>query len=126
MTTTRKRLPPDRPSITHKVEILDATGGKYDLYITVGFYPRKDGKRGQPGELFLKMGKIGSTMRGVLDLLGVQTSMLLQYGVPLTVICKKIRGVSFEPSGTTNNANIPTCTSIADYVFSWLEKEFVK
>ena len=120
----RKRLPPNRESITHRVQIYDETGGATDGYITVGLYPIK--RKRKPGEMFLKTGKVGSTMRGLLDILGIQTSLLLQYGVPLTVICKKMKDVKFEPSGKTDNPQIPTCTSLTDYVFTWLEKEFTQ
>ncbi len=119
---TRKRLPSNRDSITHRVQIYDDTGGATDVYITVGLYPMK--RKRKPGEMFLKTGKVGSTMRGLLDILGIQTSLLLQYGVPLSVVCKKMKNVKFEPSGKTDNPQIPTCHSLADYIFTWLEMEF--
>ena len=119
---TRKRLPTDRTSITHRVEIQDERGGLYDIYMTVGLYPMK--RKQKPGELFLKSGKIGSSMRGMLDILGVQTSLLLQYGVPLQVICDKMKGVGFEPRGKTDDPDIPECKSISDYIFRWLELRF--
>ncbi|KKN47203.1 hypothetical protein LCGC14_0665440 [marine sediment metagenome] len=112
----RKRLPDERASVTHRVVIDWST----DLYIIVGLYPD-----GQPGELFLKVGKVGSTLRGLLDILGIWTSILLQVGVPLDDLCEKMIGVSFEPKGRTNNKDIPECASIADYTFRWLRWRFL-
>lgn len=112
----RMRLPDERASITHRVTIDYST----DLYIIVGLYPD-----GQPGELFLKVGKVGSTLRGLLDILGIWTSMLLQVGVPLDDLCHKMIGVSFEPKGRTSNPAIRDCSSVADYVFRWLKLKFL-
>ena len=113
----RRRLPDERQSVTHRVTIDWGT----DLYIIVGLYPN-----GQPGELFLKVGKVGSTLRGLLDILGIWTSMLLQVGVPLDDLCEKMIGVSFEPKGRTSNPDIPECSSVADYVFRWLKRKYVE
>ncbi len=113
----RRRLPDERESVTHRITIDYST----DLYIIVGLYPN-----GQPGELFLKVGKVGSTLRGLLDILGIWTSMLLQVGVPLDDLCDKMIGVSFEPKGRTSNPDIPECSSVADYVFRWLKRKYVE
>ena len=56
----RRRLPDERTAVTHKFEIAGHEG-----YITVGLYPD-----GQPGEIFLKMAKEGSTIGGLMDTLG--------------------------------------------------------
>ncbi|KKM72278.1 hypothetical protein LCGC14_1422080 [marine sediment metagenome] len=111
----RQRLPDERTSVTHRVTIDYGT----DLYIIVGLYPD-----GRPGELFLKVGKVGSTLRGLLDILGIWTSILLQVGVPLDDLCNKMIGVSFEPRGRTSNKDIRDCSSIADYTFRWLKQRF--
>ncbi len=121
---TRKRLPADRNSITHRVEIQDERGGVCDVYMTVGLYPLK--AKEKPGELFLKSGKMGSAMRGMLDIVGLQASLLMQYGVPLQVICDKMKGVGFEPCGKTDDPDIPECKSVPDYVFRWMEKRFLE
>ena len=111
----RKRLPETRHSITHRVEITDPSSGTYDLYIVVGLYPN-----GRPGELFLKMGKVGSTVNGLLDVIGVLSSLLLQYGASPAHLQEKLSSTAFVPAGTTSNPAIPTCTSLADYVFRWI------
>ncbi len=117
---TRRRLPETRKSVTHKVTITDPTTGPIDVYIIVGFY-----EDGSPGELFLKVGKWGSTLHGLLDVIGIETSLLLQYGIPLHQIASKLRGMKFVPEGATDNPAVATCLSLVDYIFTWLEKEYV-
>jgi ribonucleoside-diphosphate reductase alpha chain len=107
----RRRLPDERHSITHKFEISGLKG-----YITVGLY-----EDGQPGEIFISMQKIGSTMRGILDALAVSLSWNLQYGVPLEELVRKFTHVRFEPSGMTSNREIPIAKSIIDYIASGLQ-----
>ena len=85
----------------------------------VGFY--KDGK---PGELFIKTGKWGSTLNGLLDTIGIEVSIHLQYGIPLEKLSRKLRGLKFDPYGPTDDPNIPECSSIVDYIFTWMEKTF--
>ena len=70
---TRKRLPKSRPSITTRFTVGGAEG-----YMTAGSYP-DDGL----GEVFLKLGKQGSTLAGVMDAFSIAVSIGLQYGVPL-------------------------------------------
>src|SRR3990170_3678476 len=102
----RRRLPTTRQSITHRVAITDYHGGTLDVYIIVGFYPATRRRKARAGELFIKVGKEGSTLRGLLDVIGIQTSLLLQNGVPLADICVKMEDISFEPAGHTDNPNI--------------------
>ncbi len=112
---TRRRLPDERPSITHKFSIAGHEG-----YITVGLY-----EDGSPGEMFLKMSKEGSTISGLMDTIAVMTSVSLQYSVPLEFFVNKFSHVRFEPSGFTNNKDIPIAKSIIDYVFRWLGLKFL-
>ncbi len=111
----RRRLPDERSAITHKFEIQGHEG-----YITVGVYP--DGK---PGEVFIKMAKEGSTISGLMDALATQTSVALQYGVPLEVMVNKFSHMRFEPAGMTRNRQIPIAKSIVDYIFRWLASRFL-
>lgn len=120
----RKRLPATRPSITHRVEIQDSVGGVHDIYLIVGLYPANGRRKTRPGELFIKVGKEGSTLRGLLDVIGIQTSLLLQTGMALREIAAKMKDVTFEPSGRTDDPSIPECSSMVDYIFRWMEKEF--
>jgi ribonucleoside-diphosphate reductase alpha chain len=111
----RKRLPADRPAICHKFDVAGHEG-----YLHVGFH-----EDGTPGEIFIKMAKEGSTVSGLMDTIGVLTSMALQYGVPLEVLVAKFGHVRFEPSGFTKNPDIPMAKSLIDYVFRFLETRFL-
>jgi ribonucleoside-diphosphate reductase alpha chain len=111
----RRRLPAERSALTHKFDIAGHEG-----YITVGLYPD-----GQPGEIFLKMAKEGSTVSGLMDTLATTISVALQYGVPLRDLVNKFAHVRFEPSGFTGNQEIPIAKSIVDYIFRWLGSRFL-
>jgi ribonucleoside-diphosphate reductase alpha chain len=111
---TRERLPETRKAVTHKFQIADLDG-----YIIVGLYPN-----GRPGEVFLKMGKEGSTVGGLLDAVGILTSVALQHGVPLRQLTSKLSHVRFEPSGFTQNKDMGYAHSILDYIYRWLQASF--
>jgi len=111
----RRRLPDTRHSITHKFSVAGHEG-----YLTVGLY-----EDGQPGELFITMAKEGSTVGGLMDVIGTCTSMALQYGVPLITLVDKFRHARFEPSGMTSNRDIPFAKSLIDYIFCWLGLQFI-
>jgi len=111
----RRRLPDERRSITHKFDIQGHEG-----YITVGMY-----EDGTPGEVFITMAKEGSTIRGLMDAFATQTSVALQYGVPLNVMVNKFSHMRFEPNGFTKNPELPIAKSIIDYIFRWLASRFL-
>jgi ribonucleoside-diphosphate reductase alpha chain len=111
----RERLPHTRRSLTHKFNIQGHEG-----YVTVGFYPD-----GRPGEVFITMAKEGSTIGGLMDVLGTSISIGLQYGVPLEVFVNKFAHSRFEPAGFTQNPDIPIAKSVGDYIFRWLGMEFI-
>ena len=112
----RKRLPDERPSITHKFSIAGHEG-----YLHVGLYPDIN----MPGEIFITMAKEGSTLSGVMDAFATGISLALQYGVPLEDLCSKFSHTRFEPSGFTNNRQIPIAKSITDYIFRYLSLKFL-
>jgi ribonucleoside-diphosphate reductase alpha chain len=109
----RRHLPETRRSENHQFNIAGHEGR-----VTVGFFDD-----GTPGEIFIAMANEGSTIAGLLDVIAVQTSLLLQYGVPLEVIVRKMGAVKFPPAGHTNSTAIPQASSIIDYVFRWLRLE---
>ncbi len=130
----RKRMKPERKSITHKFTII---GGERVIsedeegrpviknvdvkgYITVGLYDD-----GNPGEIFLSIGKQGGPY-AVYDSLMTVLSVGLQYGIPLSVFVNKFKHTQFEPAGITKNESIPMAKSILDYVARWLEMSFQK
>ena len=110
----RTRLPDTRDSVTHKFSISGHEG-----YLTVGLYPD-----GNPGEVFIKMAKQGSTVSGLVDTIAVLISVALQYGVPLESLVAKFEHTRFEPSGHTTNPEVGPASSISDYVFRWLGLRF--
>ena len=111
----RHRLQQERASVTHKFGIAGHEG-----YITVGLYPT-----GQPGEIFIKMAKEGSTVSGLMDAFATSISLALQHGVPLKVLCEKFAHTRFEPSGWTGNEQIGYAKSLMDYIFRWLNLRFL-
>ena len=114
-TTTRRKLPDERKSITHKFDIAGHEG-----YITVGMY-----EDGSPGEIFVMMSKQGSTISGLMDSFATAISYALQYRVPLQFLVDKFAHMRFEPSGFTKNPQIPYAKSIVDYLFRWLASKFL-
>jgi len=111
----RRRLPATRHSLTHKFAIEGHEG-----YITAGLYDD-----GSPGEIFVTMAKEGSTLSGMLDAFATSISLTLQYGVPLHDTVQKFSHMRFEPSGRTENPEIPVALSIVDYIFRWLASQFL-
>jgi len=111
----RRRLPSERPAITHKFSIAGHEG-----YLTVGMYDD-----GTPGEIFIVMAKEGSIVSGLMDAFATAISMTLQYGVPLKVLVDKFSHMRFEPSGFTGNQDIPIAKSVLDYIFRWLALKFL-
>jgi ribonucleoside-diphosphate reductase alpha chain len=111
----RRRLPAERTAMCHKFDVAGHEG-----YLHVGFY-----EDGTPGEIFIKMAKEGSTISGLMDTVGVLTSMALQYGVPLEVLVQKFSHVRFEPSGFTKNQDVPMAKSLIDYIFRFMGVRFL-
>jgi ribonucleoside-diphosphate reductase alpha chain len=112
----RRKLPDERVASTHKFSIAGHEG-----YLTTGLY-----EDGTPGEIFLKMAKEGSTVSGLMDTIATMTSIALQYGVPLKALVDKFSHTRFEPSGFTNNKEIPIAKSVMDYVFRHLGNRFLE
>ncbi|MDQ1286970.1 MAG: ribonucleoside-diphosphate reductase alpha chain [Actinomycetota bacterium] len=111
----RTRLPRRRPSQT-----ISFTVGGAEGYLTAGSYP-DDGL----GELFLKFGKQGSTLAGVMDAFSIAVSIALQYGVPLETYVEKFTNMRFEPAGLTDDPDVRMAQSIMDYVFRRLALDYL-
>jgi ribonucleoside-diphosphate reductase alpha chain len=114
-TATRKRLPKSRPSITTSFMVGGAEG-----YMTAGAYAD-----GALGEVFLKLGKQGSTLAGVMDAFSIAVSIGLQYGVPLETFVEKFTNLRFEPAGMTDDADIRMAQSMMDYIFRRLALDYL-
>jgi ribonucleoside-diphosphate reductase alpha chain len=113
---TRRRMPRERQSITHKFSI-----GGHEGYITAGMYDD-----GTVGEIFLTdVGKEGSTLRGMMNSFATAVSIALQYGVPLQTLVSKFAYMRFEPEGITQNPEIPFAKSMPDYIMRWLASRFL-
>ena len=111
----RKRLPKKRPSATVSFSVGGAEG-----YMTAGSYP-DDGL----GEVFLKLGKQGSTLAGVMDAFSIAISIALQYGVPLEAYVSKFVNMRFEPAGLTDDPDIRMAQSMMDYIFRRLALDYL-
>src|ERR1700686_4841052 len=111
----RHKLKEERMSVTHKFNV-----GGHEGYIIVGLYPD-----GEPGEIFIKMAKEGSTVSGLMDSFALAVSISLQHGVPLKLFCEKFAHTRFEPSGWSSNPDIGFAKSIMDYIFRWLQMRFL-
>ena len=111
----RKRLPKTRTSRTTSFSVGGAEG-----YLTSGSYDD-----GGLGEVFLKLGKQGSTLAGVMDAFSVSISIALQYGVPLEAFVSKFVNMRFEPAGMTDDKDIRMAQSIMDYIFRRLALDYL-
>ena len=92
----RARLPRQRPATVTWFSVAGAEG-----YMTASTYP-DDGL----GEVFLKLGKQGSTLAGVMDAFSIAISVGLQYGVPLETYVAKFTNMRFEPAGLTDDPDV--------------------
>ena len=103
----RRRLPRQRPATVTRFSVAGAEG-----YMTASSYP-DDGI----GEVFLKLGKQGSTLAGVMDAFSVAISVGLQYGIPLDSYVAKFTNMRFEQAGLTDDPDIRIASSVMDYIF---------
>jgi ribonucleoside-diphosphate reductase alpha chain len=60
-----------------------------------------------------------------MDSFATSISIALQYGVPLRDLVNKFSHMRFEPSGRTENNEIPVAQSIVDYIFRWMASQFL-
>ena len=111
----RRELPRVRTSKTIEFKISDLKG-----YVTVGEF-----EDGQPGEIFITVAKMGSTLAGLMDAFGRSVSYGLQYGVPLKAYVRGMSSTNFAPFGSTDDPDIKTATSIVDYIFRRLALEYL-
>jgi ribonucleoside-diphosphate reductase alpha chain len=111
----RRRLPKKRPSQTVSFTVGGAEG-----YLTTGSYP-DDGL----GEVFIKLGKQGSTLAGVMDAFSIAVSVGLQYGIPLESYVSKFTNLRFEPAGMTDDPDIRLATSVMDYLFRRIALDYL-
>ncbi|WP_374929218.1 vitamin B12-dependent ribonucleotide reductase [Kytococcus sedentarius] len=111
----RRRLPKRRTAQTTSFAVGGAEG-----YLTAGTY-----EDGSLGEIFLKFGKQGSTLAGVMDAFSIAVSVGLQYGVPLETYVEKFSNLRFEPAGMTDDPDVRMAQSLMDYVFRRLALDYM-
>jgi ribonucleoside-diphosphate reductase alpha chain len=111
----KHELPRTRNSKTFEFHVADMKG-----FVTVGEY-----EDGTPGELFIRVAKQGSTLAGLMDSFAISVSHGLQYGVPLKSYVKTLSNMSFAPQGMTDDPEIKTATSIIDYIFRRLARDYL-
>lgn len=115
---TRFKLALKRLSHTHHFDI-----GSDDKntrgYVTAGMYDD-----GRIGDIFVFVSKEGSTLSGMIRAWSMSVSIGLQYGIPISVFVERFRYMNFEPNGWTKTKDIPQASSIVDYIFNWIEREF--
>ncbi|HWM17773.1 MAG TPA: vitamin B12-dependent ribonucleotide reductase, partial [Microbacterium sp.] len=104
-----------RQSITTSFSVGGAEG-----YMTSGAH-----ENGDLGEIFLKLGKQGSTLAGVMDAFSIAISISLQYGVPLETFISKFTNMKFEPAGLTDDPDVRMSQSVMDYVFRRLALDYL-
>lgn len=111
----RRELPRKRQSVTYRFEVSDLKG-----YFTVGEF-----EDGSPGELFIRAAKQGSTLSGMMDAFAISVSHGLQYGVPLKSYARGFMNMTFAPYGATDDPEVKTATSVIDYIFKRLAKDYL-
>ncbi len=116
---TRSTLPHDRSGVNHRFTI-----DGWKCYLRTGEYPN-----GALGEIFIEIAKEGSTISGLMEVIGVLTSISLQYGVPLKVLTEKFNNLGFVPAGIVTGAPEEFgqgfyAKSLIDYIFRWLDLRY--
>ena len=111
----RRPMPKVRTAKTFSFTVADSHG-----YVTVGEY-----EDGTPGEIFLNVAKMGSTLAGLMDSFARSVSYGLQYGVPLKTYVKGLSHMSFAPAGITDDPEIRTASSLMDYIFKRLALSYL-
>ena len=111
----RRELPKVRKSKTYSFRVADSHG-----YMTIGEYDD-----GTPGEIFMSLGKQGSTLAGFIDAFAISVSHGLQFGVPLKDYVKSFTSMTFAPSGITDDSDIRMASSLVDYIFRRLALDYL-
>jgi len=121
----RKKLPVTRVGSTLKFKILvnvsEGESTEVKGYVTTGEY-----EDGSLGEIFVKIGKPGSS-EAIYDEWATAVSIALQYGAPVDVLLDKHLNTRFEPSGRVVGVpGVTKCTSPLDLVARFLMNKYAK
>jgi ribonucleoside-diphosphate reductase alpha chain len=110
-----RKLPKTRTARTFEFKVADCKG-----YVTVGEF-----EDGSPAEMFLQVSKQGSTLAGIMDSFAISISRGLRNGVPLKSYASDFIGMSFAPAGVTDDPDIRTASSLMDYIFRRIAKDYL-
>lgn len=113
---TRRKLPKRRSGETEKFNI-----GGVEGYLIINTHPD-----GSFGEFFVELANDGSTLSGFVKSFAKTFSVAAQNQTPLKDLIRLHKNAVFEPRGMTGDPEVPTCTSIPDYIVQKLEKRFLK
>jgi ribonucleoside-diphosphate reductase alpha chain len=121
MTETRKLPAHRRAGNTFAFRIFpDGDGGDpLEGYITTGEF-----EDGALGEVFLVVSKHGGTIRGLMNGIAILISHCLQAGHTVDEVCGWIEGERFDPTGLTDDPDVPEVNSVLDYVARKLRAEY--
>jgi hypothetical protein len=83
---------------------------------------------GSLGEVLIRHGKQGGAGAGLMDSYAAALTVGIRYGVPLAELLRPGLGMSFVPSGHTDDPEIPRARSVVDYfsrrlALDWLPDE---
>lgn len=127
----RKKLPDERRGITQKFTIVardlnapDDDDGEIHTVSVVGYVSTGCYEDGRLGEVFIKLGKPGSS-ETLLDMWAIAFSLLLQNGESLETLCGKFANQQFEPRGAVLGVEgIRQCSSPVDLVCKFLMQKY--
>jgi len=115
-TDRRKRLTETRLGITKKAKV-----AQLEYYITVNFFENT----AEPGEVFIKIAKEGSTIAGLIDALCITISIALQYGVKWEILGQKYLQTIFDPRDDKASSLVDGIAKTITQIIS-LQKELIK
>lgn len=110
----RRRLPVDRESLVHDFNIGGLSGT-----VIVGLY-----EDGTPGEIFLRVHRMGSFANGMCNAFAIAVSSGLQHGVPLSSLIRSMSHMKFAPGAWTGDPKLGYAGSLVDYLMRWLAARF--
>lgn len=110
-----------RSGATARLRLLYADGGKKPKKLKIYVLVCED-EAGKPMELAIKADTVGSTIRGLLDVLGTTASMALERGASIGDVVESWRRTQFEPIGRVGQERVG---SIVDAVARWLSARYI-
>ncbi|RMD45880.1 vitamin B12-dependent ribonucleotide reductase [Candidatus Pacearchaeota archaeon] len=111
----KEDLPACREAVEWEVNI-----GGFPLHVVVSEYPD-----GRPGQLAFLAAKSGSSLKGLLDSMGILVSKALKRGVKLEDLIDSWRGQEMEPKGiVSGHPYIKTALSPLDFACKLLSLEY--